>query len=189
MSWLRDRRWQQEWMQRHLSPHARDEQMMEMALRHARIAEALGEVPVGAVVVRDGCVIGMGHNLRETHHDPTAHAEMIALRQAAYALGSWRLNDCTLYVTLEPCPMCAGAIVNARIERLVYGAADPKMGCIDTLYELCSDPRFNHSVLIDSGLLSDRCGQILRGFFRRRRRENRNGHKKTQDIQNKNRDS
>ncbi len=171
MSWQAHRRWRQVWTQRHLSPHARDKRMMEIALRQAQIAEGLGEVPVGAVVVCGDRVLGMGHNLRETGHDPTAHAEMIAMRQAASTRGNWRLNDCTLYVTLEPCPMCAGAIVNARIRRLVYGADDPKMGCVDSLYELCSDPRFNHSVLVDSGLLADRCARILKRFFRRLRRE------------------
>ena len=156
---------------RHLSVHRRDEQMMELALRQAWVAEALGEVPVGAVVVREGRVIGFGHNRRESHVDPIAHAEIMALRQAAYLHGDWRLNDCTMYVTLEPCPMCAGAMVNARIGRLVYGAADPKMGAVDSLYELCGDPRLNHRVEVVSGLLADRCGQILRRFFRRRRRE------------------
>lgn len=141
-----------------------------MALRLAERASRLGEVPVGALVVSgDGAVLAEAHNLRESHADPTAHAEVIALRDAAKKLGVWRLDGCTLYVTLEPCPMCAGALVNARVQRLVYGAADPKMGCVHTLHRLCEEPRFNHRLDVTAGVLAEECAQVLRDFFRVRR--------------------
>jgi tRNA(adenine34) deaminase len=144
--------------------------MMQRALALAREAAALGEVPVGAVVYRaDGRVLAEAFNRRELDQDPTAHAELLALRAAARALGSWRLEGCTLAVTLEPCPMCAGAMVNARLPRLVYGADDPKMGCVRTLHALCSEPRFNHRVAVDAGVLAEPCGQVLREFFQARR--------------------
>ncbi len=114
-------------------------------------------------------MLAEAHNLRETRQDPTAHAEILALREAAEKIGSWRLENCTLAVTLEPCPMCAGALVNARVPRLVYGAADPKMGCVDTLNTLCTEPRFNHRLEVVSGVLAEECGEILRAFFRERR--------------------
>src|SRR5690606_15069142 len=126
------------------SPLTQDEKMMREALIEAEKALEIGEVPIGAVVIKDGAVIGRGHNLRETTNDPTAHAEVIALREAAQRSGSWRLTGCELYVTIEPCPMCAGAIILARIDRVVYGAADPKAGAVDTLYRLLNDSRFNH---------------------------------------------
>ncbi|GAB6934931.1 tRNA adenosine(34) deaminase TadA [Calditerricola yamamurae] len=143
---------------------------MREALAEARKAEAIGEVPIGAVIVRNGEVVGRGHNLRETGKDPTLHAEMVAIREAASRLGGWRLLGCTLYVTLEPCPMCAGAIVQARIERVVYGAPDPKAGCAGTLMNLLDEPRFNHQVAVTSGVLAEECAQLLRDFFRRLRR-------------------
>jgi len=143
--------------------------MMRRALALAARAAAAGEVPVGAVVYRGTQVLAEAHNLREAEQDPTAHAEVIALREAARRLGSWRLEGCTLAVTLEPCPMCAGALVNARVPRLVYGAADPKMGCVDTLHRLCTEPRFNHRLDVVSGVLAEECGQVLRDFFRERR--------------------
>jgi tRNA(adenine34) deaminase len=144
---------------------------MEMALVEAEAAAADGEVPVGAVIVepRHG-VVGRAHNQREGLRDPTAHAEMIAITQAAEALRSWRLERCVLYVTLEPCPMCAGAVVQARIPFVVYGAVDPKAGACETLYRITNDPRLNHRAQIVGGVLADRCGEILRRFFATRRR-------------------
>src|SRR5437660_5882441 len=144
---------------------------MAMALDEAQAAAAEDEVPVGAVIVspRRG-VIGRAHNQREQLRDPTAHAEMIAITQAAAALGSWRLENCALYVTLEPCPMCAGAIVLARIPHLIYGAVDPKAGACETLYQITTDPRLNHRTQIISGVLADRCGAVLSDFFAARRR-------------------
>src|SRR5688500_11542885 len=140
---------------------------MRLALDLARHAASIGEVPIGCVVVDDlnGGVIGRGYNRRETDHDPTAHAEILALRQAAAARGHWRLTDCTLVVTLEPCPMCGGALVNARVPRLVYGCDDPKAGAARTLYQLCSDPRLNHRMAVSYGVLADECAGLLRDFF------------------------
>jgi tRNA(adenine34) deaminase len=143
--------------------------MMARALELAREARTFGEVPVGAVVVRAGRILAQAFNLRETFHDPTAHAERLALTWAGRAIGSWRLDDCTLYVTLEPCAMCAGAIVQSRIARLVYGATDPKAGACESLYRLASDPRLNHRVPITSGVLADECGEVLKEFFQERR--------------------
>lgn len=147
-----------------------DMAMMRLALEHARRAATLGEVPVGAVVYRGDQVLAAAHNLRESASDPTAHAEILALRAAAHALSSWRLDGCGLAVTLEPCPMCAGALVNARIQRLVYGPADPKMGCVHTLHQLCTEPRFNHQVIVIPGVLEDECAAELKAFFKQRRR-------------------
>jgi tRNA(adenine34) deaminase len=147
-----------------------DERFMEQALEQARAAAGWAEVPVGAVVVHRGQVLGRGHNRRELDQDPLAHAELLALRQAARHLGSWRLCGCALYVTLEPCPMCAGALVNARLERLVYGCADPKAGAVRTLYALCEDPRLNHRVEVVGGVLAQRCSRILSEFFSELRR-------------------
>ena len=146
-----------------------DAQMMARALAQAAQAAAAGEVPVGAVVYLGPRVLAEAHNRREAANDPTAHAEILALRAAAMELGSWRLGGCALAVTLEPCPMCAGALVNARLPRLVYGAADPKMGCVDTLYRLCGDPRFNHRVEVVRGVMADEAAGLLRAFFRTRR--------------------
>ncbi len=146
-----------------------DASMMARALELACEAKSLGEVPVGAVVVRAGRVLAQSFNLRETLHDPTAHAERLALAWAGRAIGSWRLDDCVLYVTLEPCAMCAGAIVHSRIARLVYGATDPKAGACESLYRLVSDPRLNHRVPITSGVLADECGEVLKEFFQERR--------------------
>jgi len=144
---------------------------MSEALDLARSAAAAGEVPIGAVVVHDptGRVVGQGFNRRLLDHDPTAHAEILAMREAGRSLGHWRLLDCTLYVTLEPCPMCAGAIVNARLPRLVYGCDDPKAGAVRTLYQLCDDPRLNHRVEVAGGVLADECAEVLREFFRAQR--------------------
>ncbi len=143
--------------------------MMKAALELARDAMALGEVPVGAVVVREGRILSQAHNLRETLNDPTAHAERLALTRAGRTLGTWRLEECTLYVTLEPCPMCAGAIVQSRIARLVYGASDPKAGACSSLYRLIDDPRFNHRVEFTAGVLAPECGALLSEFFQSRR--------------------
>ena len=149
---------------------ADDEVWMRQALDLASAAVPLGEVPVGAVVVHDGEVVGRAHNERETLQDPTAHAEVLALREAARHLGSWRLVDCTLVVTLEPCPMCVGAAVNARIRRLVYGCTDPKAGAVDTLYRIAGDPRLNHRIEVTSGVCADEAAAVLRSFFARLRR-------------------
>jgi len=146
-----------------------DEHYMQLALEEARAAFEENEVPVGAVIVHCGAVIATAHNQREQLQDPTAHAEMIAVTQAAAMLGSWRLEECTLYVTLEPCPMCAGAIVQARIPCVVFGATDPKAGAVTTLYQLLDDPRLNHRCEIRSGVLADQCAELLREFFRRQR--------------------
>lgn len=150
---------------------ATDETFMREALAEAELARARGEVPVGAVAVHNGIVIGRGHNLRETARDPSAHAELTAMRAAAAYLGSWRLVGVTIYVTLEPCPMCAGALVNARVERLVYGADDPKAGAIRTLYQLAEDARLNHRVAVVSGVLAEECAGSLRSFFANIRRK------------------
>src|SRR5689334_10286277 len=154
-------------------PH---EMYMQHALREAEAAGAEGEVPIGAIVVRhdplggDDRIIGAAHNQREQLHDPTAHAEMLAITQAAEALGNWRLEHCTLYVTLEPCPMCAGAMVLARIPRVVYGAADPKAGAARTLFQILDDPRLNHRAEVIAGVLGQACGRVLSEFFARRRK-------------------
>ena len=142
-----------------------DEAFMACALALAEAARREAEVPVGAVVVRSGAVIGQGRNRREAQAEPTSHAEILAIRQAARARASWRLDDCTLYVTLEPCVMCAGAIVQARIRRLVFGCLDPKGGAVRSLYRICDDPRLNHRVAVTEGVLGERCSVILKGFF------------------------
>ena len=143
--------------------------MME-SLKEAEKAFAKSEVPVGAVVVKDGEIIARGHNLRETQQDPTAHAEMIAIKESALRLGRWRLTDCTIYVTLEPCAMCAGAMVLARIQRLVYGASDPKAGAVGSLMNILSDKRLNHPVEVEAGILAKECGDLLRSLFSSRRK-------------------
>jgi tRNA(adenine34) deaminase len=142
---------------------------MRLALDAARAAAAAGEVPVGAVAIRDGVVLAVAGNLREGTGDPTAHAEVLALRAAAAATGSWRLDGVTLAVTLEPCAMCAGALVAARVARLVIGAPDPKAGAVGTLYNLCCDPRLNHEVDVVHGVLADECAEVLTDFFAARR--------------------
>jgi tRNA(adenine34) deaminase len=146
-----------------------DERWMREALKAARRAPAHGDVPVGAVVVKGGTVVARAHNRREADRDPAAHAEMLAIRRAAKALGSWRLEGCTLYVTLEPCAMCAGAIVLSRIPRLVFGAEDPKAGFAGSLGDLCRDPRLNHRVHVTEGVLAAKCGEVLKAFFRAKR--------------------
>jgi len=146
-----------------------DGRWMAVALAEAEVAFQAGEVPVGAVVVRDGELLSRAHNLRQSRQDPTAHAELIALQRASQAAGSWRLTGATIYVTLEPCPMCAGGIVLARVARLVYGAADPKAGAVETLYNIVQDPRLNHQVEVVSGVYGDEAAQLLRRFFQIRR--------------------
>ena len=143
-----------------------DIKYMQMALAEARKAYQRAEVPIGAVVVCNDQVVGRGFNLREQTQDPTSHAEMIALREAAKNEASWRLEDCQLYVTLEPCPMCAGAILQSRIKRLVYGASDPKAGAVRSLYQLLDDHRFNHQVEVEAGVLEKESAQLLKDFFR-----------------------
>jgi tRNA(adenine34) deaminase len=144
---------------------------MELALEEAALAADDDEVPVGCVIVSfEHGVLARAHNQRERLRDPTAHAEMIAITQAAQALPSWRLENCALYVTLEPCPMCAGAIVQARLPLVVYGAADPKAGACDTLYQITTDPRLNHRAQVIGGVLADRCAAVLSDFFAARRR-------------------
>jgi tRNA(adenine34) deaminase len=143
-----------------------DQAWMQLAIEEAKKAEQIGEVPIGAILVKDGEVIGKGYNLREINHDPTAHAEMVAIREACERLGAWRLLDCTLYVTLEPCPMCAGAIVQSRVKRVVYGTGDPKAGCAGTLMNLLQEPRFNHETEVTSGILQAECAALLTNFFR-----------------------
>jgi tRNA(adenine34) deaminase len=142
---------------------------MQAALVQAQAAEAHGDVPVGAVVVRDGQIIAQAHNERELTGDPTAHAEVLAIRGAAAVVGNWRLDDCTLYVTLEPCAMCAGAIVNARLARVVFGATDPKAGAVRSLYEVADDPRLNHRAIVEGGVLAEQAGALLKTFFAARR--------------------
>ena len=146
-----------------------DEEAMVVALAEARAAGALGDVPVGAVVVRAGTIIARRHNEREQRQDPTAHAELLALRDAAAVVGSWRLDDCTLVVTLEPCVMCAGALMNARIGRLVFGAADLKAGATGSLYNVCADPRLNHNPSVTHGILATESAALLTEFFAARR--------------------
>jgi len=146
-----------------------DERMVRLALEEARAAGAEGDVPVGAVVVRGDEVVGRAGNAREREQDPTAHAEILALRQAARAIGNWHLEGCTLYVTLEPCAMCAGALVLARLDRLVLGAPDPKAGFAGSLGDIVRDGRLNHEVEVTVGVLAEECGEVLRAFFAERR--------------------
>jgi len=144
---------------------------MRQAIVEAERARAIDEVPIGCVIVHEPTnrIIARGHNRRQIDRDPTAHAEILAIRQASGALGDWRLLDCILVVTLEPCPMCAGAIVNARIPKLIYGCDDPKAGAVRTLYRICEDQRLNHRVEVTAGVLADECAELLRAFFRARR--------------------
>ncbi len=146
-----------------------DPAFMEQALVEAQKAFRLDEVPIGAVVVKDGTVIGRGFNCRERGKDPTLHAEMVAIRRASAALGGWRLTGCDLYVTIEPCPMCAGAILQARIQRVIFGSRDPKAGCAGSLCNLPEDPRFNHRVQVVEGILAEPCSRIMKDYFRQKR--------------------
>ena len=142
---------------------------MQLALEEARLAAAEGEIPVGAVIVKDGEIIARAHNRRENDHDPTAHAEMLCMRQAASVLGDWRLRGCTLYVTLEPCPMCAGAMVMSQLTDCVFGAADEKQGCCGNVYDLPGDPALAGQTKWQSGVLAEECAEMMRSFFHNRR--------------------
>jgi len=143
---------------------------MKEAIKEAKKAEALGEVPIGAIVVKDGEIVGRGYNLRETKKDPTAHAEIIAIQQASQVVGGWRLHGCTLYVTLEPCQMCAGAIIQSRIDSVIYGAKDPKAGCAGSLCNLLQDERFNHQTKITNGVMEEETAALLKNFFKKLRK-------------------
>ena len=144
-------------------------QWMELAREEARLAAEAGEIPVGAVLVKDGHVVARAHNLREALHDPTAHAELLAMRQGAAFLGDWRLRDCTLYVTLEPCPMCAGAMVMSQLGRCVYGAGDPRQGCCGSVYDLPGDEALHGVTRWEQGLMDDDCRRLMADFFEKRR--------------------
>ncbi|WP_173918045.1 tRNA adenosine(34) deaminase TadA [Halobacillus sp. Marseille-Q1614] len=144
----------------------KDQSYMKLAIEEAKKAQAIGEVPIGAVIVHNDEVIASGYNLRESSQLASSHAEFIAIEKANRAIGSWRLEDCTLYVTLEPCPMCAGAIVQSRIPRVVYGAADPKAGCAGTLMNLLVEERFNHQCDVTAGVMEEECGGLLTSFFK-----------------------
>ena len=156
-----------------------DEAYMREALRLATLAGARGDVPVGALVVQGGRIVGRGFNTRERDADPTGHAEIVALREACREAGRWRVDGATLYVTLEPCPMCAGALVNARVGRLVYGASDAKAGAVRSLFEICDDPRLNHRMRVEGGLLSEACAGVLQDFFRATRERKKAAKKET----------
>ncbi|MHC4739354.1 MAG: tRNA adenosine(34) deaminase TadA [Planctomycetota bacterium] len=151
-----------------------DERYMGVAIESAKIAEDNGDVPIGAVIVREGQIIAKAYNQREQLQDPTAHAEIIALTQAAASVENWHLDGCTIYVTLEPCCMCAGALVLSRMDRLVYGCRDPKAGACGSLYNIVTDERLNHRLEVTAGVLGEECSELLQGFFARRRIENKN---------------
>jgi len=147
-----------------------DNYYMGLALDEARKAYEIGEIPIGAVLIVDGQIVSSGHNMREIWHDATAHAEMIVIRVACQKLGRWRLTGATLYVTIEPCPMCAGALVMSRIDRLVYGSADYKAGAIESIFNIAQNDALNHSMIVTSGVRSNECAEIMRDFFRSRRK-------------------
>jgi tRNA(adenine34) deaminase len=149
-----------------------DNYYMGLALDEAQKAYDIGEVPIGAVLIMDGQVVASGHNMRESWHDATAHAEMIAIREACKRLGRWRLTGLTLYVTIEPCPMCAGALVMSRVDRLVYGSADVKAGAIESIFNIAQNEALNHSMMVTAGIRADECAQIMKDFFRQRRKKN-----------------
>ena len=154
--------------------NTKDEQYMQMAITVAQIAEDNGDVPIGAVIVHKNRIIARAYNQREQLADPTAHAEIIALTQAAAAFENWRLHGCTIYVTLEPCPMCAGALVLARLDRLVFGCEDPKTGACGSLYNIVEDKRLNHRLNVTSGVLTEQCSEQLQRFFQKQRNRNSN---------------
>lgn len=159
----------------------KDQQFMKEAIEEAKKAANLGEVPIGAVIVYQNQIIARAHNLRETSQNAVTHAELMAIQQACEVIGSWRLEETTLYVTLEPCPMCAGAILQSRIPRVVYGARDKKAGCVDSLYHLLNDARFNHECEVTEGILAEQCSQLLTDFFRALR-ERKKEEKKTRKL-------
>ena len=148
-----------------------DEYWMRQALQQAQLAFDAGEAPIGCVIVKGNAMVGSGYNLRESNNDPTAHAEIVALKAAGETLGSWKLTDCTMYVTLEPCTMCAGALVNSRIPKLVYGCDDPRAGAVRTLYAICEDPRLNHRLDVVRGVLGQESSALLKTFFRQLREQ------------------
>lgn len=150
-----------------------DTLFMKKAIELAKKAELLNEVPIGALIVKDGEVIAEAYNLREIEQRSIAHAELLAIDKACQALNTWRLTGCTLYVTLEPCPMCAGAIIQSRVDRVVYGARDPKAGCVGSIYDLLTEQRFNHQCEVQQGVLAEECGQLLTNFFRKLRKRNK----------------
>ena len=146
------------------------ERFIKQAIRLAEMGGGLEEIPVGAVVVKENNVIGRGYNQRESLKDPTAHAEMIAITAAANTIGDWRLTDCTLYVTKEPCPMCAGAIINSRLKMVIFGTYDEEKGCCGSLYQLCGDPRFGNKISVRGGIFEDKCRELLKAFFKTKRK-------------------
>jgi tRNA(adenine34) deaminase len=154
----------------HLTSPVADAEWMDYALQQARLAAAAGEVPVGAVIVQHGKIVGLGHNRTLLDGDPTAHAEIVALRQAAARLGNYRLGDCVMFATIEPCAMCAGAMIHARLARLVYGASDPKAGAAGSVLEVINHPKLNHEMEVTSGVLAENCAEILQEFFRGKRK-------------------
>jgi tRNA(adenine34) deaminase len=169
--WIRGPEYKHAQKERNWLMQAQDEYFMRLAIEEAKKAEALAEVPIGAVLVHDGKVISSGYNLRETTQRSITHAEILVIDQACGELGTWRLENAVLYVTLEPCPMCAGAIIQSRVKKVVYGAKDPKAGCAGTLMNLLQDSRFNHQTEIVAGVLEEECGELLSSFFRKLRQE------------------
>ncbi|GAA0337028.1 tRNA adenosine(34) deaminase TadA [Bacillus carboniphilus] len=161
----------------------RDLYFMSMAIEEAKKAEEIGEVPIGAVLVINDQVIAKAHNHRETDQNALAHAEILVINQACRELGTWRLEDCELYVTLEPCPMCAGALVMSRVKKVIYGAKDPKAGCAGTFMNLLNDERFNHQCEVVSGVMEEKCGQLLTDFFKELRRRKKEEKRKLKDGQ------
>ncbi|WP_295274208.1 tRNA adenosine(34) deaminase TadA [Veillonella sp.] len=156
-----------------MDERTRDEYFMAIAMEEARKAYELGEIPIGAILVKDNTIVSRHHNRRELDHDATAHAEVLVIREACDTLKRWRLTGCTLYVTIEPCPMCAGAIINSRIDRVVYGASDYKGGAVESLFNVLSHPGLNHEPELASGVLGDECRQIMKDFFKERRKTRR----------------
>lgn len=150
-----------------------DEEYMQLALEQAEKASVMGEIPIGAVLVHEGQVIAAAHNLRETNNDATAHAEMLVIREACAKLGRWRLSGCSLYVTVEPCPMCSGGIVNSRIEKVVYGCPDVKAGGAESIFNIITNPNLNHRAEVRSGVCEEACAGVMKAFFKRRRAENK----------------
>lgn len=150
-----------------------DEEYMQLAIEQAEKAAEMGEIPIGAVLVHDGQVVAAAHNLRETNNDATAHAEMLVIREACAKLGRWRLSGCSLYVTVEPCPMCSGGIVNSRIDKVVYGCPDVKAGGAESIFNIITNPNLNHTAIVRSGVCEEVCAGVMKAFFKRRRAENK----------------
>lgn len=150
-----------------------DEEYMQLAIEQAEKAAEMGEIPIGAVLVHEGAVIAAAHNLRETNHDATAHAEMLVIREACAKLDRWRLSGCSLYVTVEPCPMCSGGIVNSRIDKVVYGCPDVKAGGAESIFNIITNPNLNHTAIVRSGVCEEACVNVMKAFFKRRRAENK----------------